>query len=57
MKKILVNDGDKRRLCRMLNVSYPTVRVALSGSEETLLQKRIRTLAIEIGGVEVDTNN
>ena len=53
MKKILVAEGEKGRLREIFNVTYPTVRNALSGKTVSHLGIRIRRAAIERGGIEV----
>ncbi len=52
MNKILVNHGERKELARLLDTSEVTVRKALRGKSKSELAKRIRTLAIERGGVE-----
>ncbi len=50
VKKILVNNGDRKKLCEMCNTTYPTVRVALDGKEKTPLDIKIRETALMMGG-------
>ena len=50
VKKILVNNGDRKKLCEMCNTTYPTVRVALDGKEKTPLDIKIRETALQMGG-------
>lgn len=58
IKKILVDDGVRTRLKKIFNTSYPTVRGALNGKENTELQRKIRFTAIKrFGGVEIEKNN
>lgn len=47
---ILVNNGDKKKLCEICSTSYPTVRAALRGKEDTPLHLQIRAEAIKLGG-------
>ncbi len=51
--QILVKNGDKGRLVKLLNTSFPTVADALNGKVTTSLHLRIRQAAIEMGGMEV----
>jgi len=53
-KKILVANGEKKALKELFGCSYPTVRDALNGKSSTTLGYKIRKLAIERGGVEID---
>lgn len=46
--------GDRREIAKMLNVSEVTVRNALKGRTQSELSERIRKLAIQRGGIEVD---
>ena len=52
-KKILVANGEKKALGKILGASYPTVRTALNGKCDTLLLTKIRKAAIERGGMEI----
>lgn len=51
--KILVENGDKRKLKELCKCTFPTVRAALNGKETTSLHMRIREKALEMGGIEV----
>lgn len=57
MNQILVEIGEKKLLCTLLNVSHPTVRRALNGEIDTPIALRIRKAAIERGGVEKKVPN
>ncbi len=52
--KILVNHGDKQKIMKIFQCSYPTVRTALNGKVNSSLAHKIRKTAIEYGGVEVE---
>ena len=52
-KEILVNNGDRKELRRLLNVSYPTIRMALQYKSKTALAHKIRETAIKRGGIVV----
>lgn len=54
MGEILMKHGDRREIAKMLNVSEVTVRNALKGRTQSELSERIRKLAIQRGGIEVD---
>lgn len=54
MNKILVELGEKGKLAKLFDVSYPTVRDALSGKRTSKIGIRIRRAAMERGGVEVE---
>ncbi len=54
VKRILVANGEKKKLVDLLETSYPTVRKALAGNLETHIAVKIRTVALERGGVEVE---
>jgi len=51
--RILVNNGDKKKLKEQFGCSYPTVSAALNGKETTSIHNRIREAALKLGGVEV----
>lgn len=57
MKEILVRQGEKGKLAELFDVSYPTVRDALSGKRTSKVGIKIRKAAIERGGLEVDAIN
>lgn len=52
MSQILVSSGVKVKIKNLLGFSYPTIREALNGRSNTDNAKKIRTLALELGGVE-----
>ncbi len=52
MNEILVANGERRTICRLLKVSEPTVRKALRGERATDIALKIRKLALDRGGVE-----
>ncbi|MDR3704978.1 MAG: hypothetical protein P4L28_03620 [Paludibacteraceae bacterium] len=51
--RILVNNGDKKKLKELFGCSYPTVSAALNGKETTSIHNRIREAALKLGGIEV----
>ncbi|MFT4071091.1 MAG: hypothetical protein QM654_04120 [Dysgonamonadaceae bacterium] len=56
MTKIIVPHGIRKDIKMLLNVSFPTIRKALSGESKSLLSLQIRKLALEKGGVEIKKN-
>ena len=54
MGEILMKHGERREIAKMLNVSDVTVRNALKGRTQSELSERIRRLAVQRGGIEVD---
>ena len=52
-KEILMNNGDRKKLRELFNVSYPTVSSALKYKSKTLLAYKIRETALEMGGRKV----
>ena len=50
--RILVSHGMKTEIMAALGTTAPTVRLALSGNENTEMQRRIRAYALANGGVE-----
>lgn len=54
MKKILVDHGCKLMLRKLFKCSYPTIRKALDGRSTSHLAYKIRTAALEQGGVLLD---
>lgn len=50
MKRILVNTGKRKEIIESLKTTYPTVRTALNGSCDSLLSRKIRRLALDLGG-------
>lgn len=54
MSRILTRFGEIKQLATLMRVNRLTVRDALSGKTKSNLAKRIRKLAIERGGVEID---
>lgn len=57
MKEILVKQGEKGKLAELFDVSYPTVRDALSGKRTSKVGIKIRKAAIERGGLEIGVVN
>lgn len=51
--KLLVDLGVRNKIRTAFNCSYPTISTALNGKENTALQKKIRVMALELGGIEV----
>jgi hypothetical protein len=54
MTKILIEYGKRKKLMALLNTTFPTVRKALNGAEDTELCRKIRRAALENGGVEMN---
>ncbi|RNC63589.1 hypothetical protein D7D25_15665 [Proteiniphilum sp. X52] len=54
MGEILMKHGERRDIAKMLNVSEVTVRNALKDRTQSELSERIRRLAIQRGGIEVN---
>ena len=54
MGEILMKHGERREISKIFNVSDVTVRNALKGRTQSELSRRIRKVAIERGGIEVD---
>lgn len=50
MRKILVQTGQRKEIMKQMNVTYPTVRTALNGTCDSLRARKIRRLALELGG-------
>lgn len=46
--------GERREIAKMFNVSEVTVRNALKGRTQSELSRKIRKIAIQRGGIEVD---
>ena len=53
LPEIWVRQGEKKKLCELLNTSYVTVIAALRGDYVSDFVLRIRKLALERGGREV----
>lgn len=53
--KIITEYGLKREIQSVYGYSYPTIRRALCGSDDTDVAKRIRWYALRHGGVEMTT--
>ncbi len=51
--KILIENGEGKKIKKLLNTTYPTIQVALEGKVTTALHAKIRKLALDRGGVEV----
>ncbi|MEA4916020.1 hypothetical protein [Proteiniphilum sp.] len=54
MGEILMKHGERKEIAKMFNVSEVTVRNALKGRTQSELSRRIRRMAIQRGGIEVD---
>lgn len=54
MGEILMKYGERRKIAKILNISEVSVRNALKGRTQSELSERIRKLAIQRGGIEVD---
>ena len=54
MGEILMKHGERREIAKILDVSEVTVRNALKGRTQSELSERIRKLAIQRGGIEVN---
>lgn len=54
MKEILTKHGERRIIAKMFHVSEVTVRNALKGRTRSELSDRIRKIAVQRGGIEVD---
>ncbi len=50
--RIEVKHGERQKLAKLLNTTYPAVKRALNGQTTTDLQRRIRKVAIDRGGKE-----
>lgn len=48
--KIVVPVGTRKKIAESLRVSYDTIRKALDGQITTVNHKKIRQLAIQLGG-------
>ena len=57
MNKILIKHGEHGELAKIFKVSLPTVRAALNGETNTELSIRIRQVAKERGGIEVELSH
>ena len=59
MNKIIVEHGEKKRLAKLFKCSHVTIREALAGNTLSSLSIKIRSAAIERGGLEcnVKRNN
>lgn len=53
--KIITEHGLKHEIKKVYGYSYPTIRRALRGSDDTEAAKRIRWYALRHGGVEMTT--
>jgi hypothetical protein len=51
MKKIIVENGDRLKLMKIFNTTYPTVRSALNFQTNSELACKIRKAALNRGGV------
>lgn len=52
MNEILTKHGERREIAKIFNVSEVTVRNALKGRTRSDLSRRIRSVAIQRGGIE-----
>lgn len=52
MNKIIVEHGEKKRLAKLFKCSHVTIREALAGNTLSSLSIKIRSAAIERGGLE-----
>ncbi|WP_298652481.1 hypothetical protein [uncultured Proteiniphilum sp.] len=57
MGEILMKHGERREIAKMLNISEVTVRNALKGRTQSELSERIRKIALQRGGIEVNGTN
>ncbi|MDR1883717.1 MAG: hypothetical protein LBR26_13175 [Prevotella sp.] len=57
MTEIIVKHRIKKQIKEALKTTYPTIRSALFGMTNTETAIKIREKALELGGVEVVTNN
>ena len=55
MKKILVDYGTRKRLKEEGYGSYPTIQSALDCRTDTVVARRIRQRALQLGGVVMET--
>jgi hypothetical protein len=55
MREILTKHGERREIAKLFNVSRVTVRNALKGCTQSELSERIRKIAVQRGGIEVDS--
>jgi len=55
MGKIIVDHGEKKKLMTLFQVSHVTIREALAGRTKSQLSTKIRTAALERGGIEPQT--
>lgn len=57
MNKILTQYGEREKIAELFNVSRQTVNSALRGATRSDLAKRIRKVAIDRGGMEMQSEN
>ena len=50
MDVIIVDHGERQKLMKILNVSYPTIKKALNGEILNERAQKIREMAIKRGG-------
>jgi|AGTN01.2.fsa_nt_gi hypothetical protein len=55
MREILTKHGERRVIAKLLGVSEVTVRNALKGRTQSELSERIRKIAVQRGGFEIDS--
>lgn len=53
IKEILVKTGVKRQIQRLTGYSQPTIRAALRFQRNTAVARKIRKMALELGGAEL----
>lgn len=56
MNTIILPHGSIKLIIERLDVSRPTIRKALRGQCTTTLCKKIREVALDVGGVEVKSH-
>lgn len=57
MNRILTQHGETKKIAALFNVDRRTVWLALNGTYESDLVKRIRKIAIDRGGLEMVNNS
>lgn len=57
INQILITQGGKKKIKETLQVSYPTIQMALEGKSKSILAERIRLTALNLGGIEVQKVN
>lgn len=54
MKEIITKHGEVRQIAKLISVSEETTKNALKGRTKSVLAAKIRALAIERGGAELN---